>query len=301
MRELHFLVPPAFDGVKLKSFLRGPCKLSNRLMTRQKWVFNGITVNGVHAYVTKIVHTGDQVCVRLPDVQQEIPAIPMPLEIVWEDEDLLVVNKPPYMPVYPTPGHDHDSLANAVAAHCQENRAPFSFHPVYRLDKNTSGLLVLAKHSYGASVLASGVEKEYLAVCEGVLHGQGTISAPIRLKQGHGIQREVGEEENAQAAVTHWKAVAPCDDGGHTWLKIRLETGRTHQIRVHFSHFGHPLAGDDLYGGSRRLIQRQALLCHLAQFSHPVTHELLTFQIPLPSDFIQAFGNFPVLTKPEHS
>lgn len=298
MRELQFIVPPAFNGAKLKSFLRGPCKISNRLMTRQKWVYQGITVNGEYAYVTKIVHTGDQVCLRLPAPEQNIQPVRIPLEIVWEDDDLLIVNKPPYMPVYPTPGHDDDSLANAVAAYYQEKGTALSFHPIYRLDKNTSGLLVLAKHSYGASVLASGVNKEYLAVCEGILEGRGTISAPIRLKEGHGIQREVGEGEQSQSAVTHWQALAPCADGCHTWLKIRLETGRTHQIRVHFSYLGYPLAGDDLYGGSCDLMKRQALTCHAVWFDHPVAHAPLSWTIPVPSDFICTFGNPPSI--PEH-
>lgn len=283
MRELEFVVPESFEGAKLKHFLRGPCKISNKLMTRQKLVFNGILVNGIHAYVTKIIHTGDLVCLRLPDWEKEIEAVPIPLDIVWEDDDLLVINKPSHMPVYPTPGHDADSLANAVSAHYQAHGWKLGFHPIYRLDKNTSGLIIIAKHSYGASVLAFGVEKEYTAICEGNLQGEGTISAPIRLKEGHGIQREVGEGEGAQYAVTHWKAVEKYQNG-HTLLKIHLETGRTHQIRVHFSHIGHPLAGDDMYGGSREWISRQALACGSVQFFHPVTHERISLACPLPED-----------------
>lgn len=290
MRELLFVVPPEWDGGKLKSFLRGFCRVSSTLLACQKQRPDGILRNGTHAVVTETIQAGDHICLRLSEPEMKIPPVPLPLSIVWEDDDLLVVDKPPGMPVYPTPGHDRDSLANAVSAHYQATGQRLAFHPIYRLDKDTSGLLVLAKHAYGAAALAVGVEKEYTAICEGDLQGEGTVSAPIRRKDGHGIQREVGEGAGAQHAVTHWKAVGWNADRQHTLLKLRLETGRTHQIRVHISHLGHPLAGDDFYGGSLRYIARQALLCSRVQFSHPVTGEPFTFTCPLPED-MQALLN----------
>ena len=123
----------------------------------------------------------------------EIFPVPLPFAVVWEDEDLLAVNKPSFMPVYPTPGHDRDSLANAVAFHYQQQGGTAGFHPLYRLDRNTSGLLVVGKHAYAASRLAFSIEKEYTALCEGVLTGEGTIRAPIRRKEGSRILREVGD------------------------------------------------------------------------------------------------------------
>lgn len=285
IRELTFVVPEEFNGAKLKSFLRGPCQVSSGILTKLKWVFDGITVNGAHAYVTQILQTGDVVGLKLPGAETQAEPCHIPLDILYEDADLLLINKPSLMPIYPTPGHDCDSLANAVAFYATEKREPFSFHPIFRLDKNTSGIVILAKHCYSASLLAFGVSKTYTAICEGTLKGSGTIDAPIRLKEGHGIQREVGGGPEAQRAVTHWKAVRQY--GNHTLLEIQLETGRTHQIRVHFSSIGHPLAGDDMYGGSREWIDRQALHCGTVSFIHPVTKQAMMFQQPLPADMQQ--------------
>jgi 23S rRNA pseudouridine1911/1915/1917 synthase len=247
-----------------------------------KWVYDGITVNGEHSYVTRTLHAGDVVGLKLPAAETQTEPYPIPIEIVYEDEDLLLVNKPSQMPIYPTPGHDCDSLANGLSFYMAEKQESFAFHPIFRLDKNTSGLVVVAKHSYSASLLAFGVSKTYFAICEGILTGSGTIDAPIRLKEGHGIQREVGEGDDAQRAVTHWSAVS--HHNGHTLLEIQLETGRTHQIRVHFSHIGHPLAGDDLYGAHREWIKRQALHCGRVSFVHPITKERMEFDQPFPSD-----------------
>ena len=285
LRELTFVVPKQYDGAKLKSFLRGPCEVSVGILTRLKWVYDGITINGEHAYVTKTIFDGDVVRLKLPETESNVEPYPLPLSIVYEDPDVMVINKPSFMPVYPTPGHDRDSLANAVAYEMERRGEEFAFHPIYRLDKNTSGLLVLAKHCYSASLLAFGVEKRYYAICEGVLQGADTIDAPIRLKEGHGIQREVGE--GGQKAVTHWKALETKNH--HTLLEISLETGRTHQIRVHFSAIGHPLAGDDMYGGSRESLSRQALHCGYAAFQHPVTKEVMEFRLPLPKDLEEFF------------
>lgn len=286
MRELTFIVPEEYHGAKLKSFLRGPCEISSGILTKLKWVFDGITVNGIHAYVTKIIEAGDVVKLKLPGAESQVEPWDIPLDVLYEDEDLLLVNKPSWMPIYPTPGHDNDSLANAVSHYMQVRGEDFSFHPIFRLDKNTSGILVLAKHCYSASLLAFGVEKTYTAICEGILEGNGTIDAPIQLKEGHGIQREVGDSNpDSQRAITHWKAVGQyCN---HTLLKIQLETGRTHQIRVHFSSLGHPLAGDDMYGGSRQYIGRQALHCGYVTFIHPITKERMIFEQPLPEDMQQ--------------
>ena len=287
LRELTFITPESYDGAKLRSFLRGYCRISCGILKRMKWIYNGIMVNGNHVYVTHILKTGDVVTLKLPETETQVMPADLPIRILWEDEDLLIVSKPSQMPVHPSPGHDCDSVANALCFHAEQRGESFSFHPVFRLDKNTSGLLVLAKNSFAASRLAFGVTKTYYAVCQGVLTGSGTINAPIRCKEGHGIQREVGEGPSSQTAVTNWEAVK--NDSKHTLVKLHLETGRTHQIRVHFSYIGHPLAGDDLYGGSCELIARQALHCGEVRFIHPVTKEELQFHEPLPSDMNAIF------------
>nr|WP_319487980.1 RluA family pseudouridine synthase [uncultured Caproiciproducens sp.] len=280
MRELSFLVPNEYDGIGLKSFLRSYCGISSRLMIRLKREPRGITNNDLHAIVTDILKAGDIVRIRMPDDQKQHEPLSLPLAVVYEDSDVLVVNKPADMPMYPTPGHDCDSLANVVAAYFLSMEERLAFRPVYRLDKDTTGLVVLAKNSYCAAHLAAKIEKEYIAVCEGNLFGSGMIKEPIGLKVGHKIQREV--TENGDMAITLWKELQ-CGSG-HTLLSFHLKTGRTHQIRVHMSHAGHPLAGDDLYGGSLQLIKRQALHCMGIHFVHPVTKKNLNFSSDMPDD-----------------
>ncbi len=273
MRVLSFTVSKEWNQVKLKYFLRSYCHLSARLLTKQKHVKMGLTINGNHGKANDVLKTVDIVCVNLPDVQKDIEPIALPLRILYEDDDIIVIDKAFGMPVYPTAGHNNDSLANALFYHYQQSSVCVGFHPIYRLDKDTSGVIVIAKHGYAAAVLSESIEKEYTAICEGILEGKGIIDAPIRLKDGYTIQREVAKD--GQRAVTHWQAV--CHANQHTLLHIRLETGRTHQIRVHFSHIGHPLAGDDMYGGHLEQIGRQALCCSKVLFQHPVTGVCMNF------------------------
>ena len=281
MRALTFTVPKEWEQSKLKVFLRGYCNLSARLLTKQKRVKMGLTINGEHGRANDLLKTGDVVCVNLPDIEKDIEAVPLPLSIVYEDDDIIVINKDWSMPIYPTAGHDRDSLANALFYHYQIHGVKLGFHPVYRLDKDTSGLIVIAKHGYAAAVLSKSIEKEYTAVCEGVLKGEGTIDVPIRLKEGYTIQREVAKD--GQRAVTHWKVVGGTNH--HTLLQIRLETGRTHQIRVHMKYIGHPLLGDFLYNPDYRFIKRQSLHSCRLTFTHPLTGEAMDFTAPLPEDF----------------
>ena len=215
MRALTFTVPKEWEQSKLKVFLRGYCNLSARLLTKQKRVKMGLTINGEHGRANDLLKTGDVVCVNLPDIEKDIEAVPLPLSIVYEDDDIIVINKDWSMPIYPTAGHDRDSLANALFYHYQIHGVKLGFHPVYRLDKDTSGLIVIAKHGYAAAVLSKSIEKEYTAVCEGVLKGEGTIDVPIRLKEGYTIQREVAKD--GQRAVTHWKVVGGTNH--HTLLQ----------------------------------------------------------------------------------
>lgn len=280
MRQLTFEVSHEFDGIMVKSFLRNHCGLSARLLVKLKRQPNGLTVNGVLIRTIDILHSGDIICITMPDDSKQLEPKTLPIHIAYEDEDVLVVDKPHNMPMYPSPGHDCDSLANAVAAYFLNNKEKLAFRPVYRLDKDTSGLVVIAKNAYSAAKLAITVQKEYAAICEGILSGSGTIDFPIQIKEGYGIQREVGQ--NGVRAVTHWQVVSSGNQ--HTLLKLNLETGRTHQIRVHLSHIGHPLAGDDMYGGSQKLLSRQALHCSQVSFIHPVTAKPISLVCGLPCD-----------------
>ncbi len=279
MRRVAFSVPEDYDGVKLKGFLRGPCRLSARQMARLKRVPGGLTRNGLPAAASDVLRAGDRVALTFPDEKIPEPA-PLPLAVIYEDGDLLAVDKPAGMPMYPSPGHDRDSLFNAVGSREAQRGEAFAFRPVYRLDKDTTGLVVLAKHAYAASRLAGNVSKLYLAVCEGRLAGGGRIDLPIALKPGHSIQRAA--VPGGAPAVTRWRCLRA--GKAHSLLVLKLETGRTHQIRVHLSALGHPLAGDDMYGGSLAEISRQALHCCAVRFRQPVTGRLLRLRSAPPAD-----------------
>ncbi|MBQ1553888.1 MAG: RluA family pseudouridine synthase [Clostridia bacterium] len=290
MPQLTFTVPAENDGISVYNFLRAKCGVSYRLIKKLKRVPMGLTANGVHIRTIDPLRGGDIVALNIPE--DDNPTLPnaLPIDIVYEDEHIAVINKSYGMPVHPAREHVTDTLANAFSAHLIASGEPnAAFRVINRLDRDTSGLVLTAKNSHAASLLHGHTDKIYYAVCEGTLHGSGTIDAPIRIMEGHGIQREVGE--GGIRAVTHWTALrnmtvsAP---GGRTYdltlLEIHLETGRTHQIRVHFSSLGMPLAGDDMYGGSRELITRQALHCGQLNFRHPATGQPMEFQIPLPED-----------------
>ncbi|WP_283607554.1 RluA family pseudouridine synthase [Faecalispora anaeroviscerum] len=282
MRTLTFTVPAEYEGCRLKGFLRGYCRVSARLLVKLKRVHGGLCINGAHATAVTLLHAGDSICLNLPQDEESPVPSEIPISILYEDADLLAVNKPAGMAMYPVPGSDSGTLSNAVAFHWRTAEETCRFRPVYRLDKNTSGIVIVAKNSYIAAALSHNIQKEYIAVCEGALFGCGTISSPISLAPGSKIQRTVSPD--GEAAVTHWQSI--CSKNDLTFLKIRLETGRTHQIRVHLSSVFHPLAGDDLYGGHRDKIGRQALHCISASLIHPVTGEALFLQAPVPEDFV---------------
>lgn len=280
MREIRFSVPEQYDGVTLRGFLRSFVKLSARQTAKLKRQPGGILRNGEPVIAPDLLNAGDSIVLTFPNDEKFMPPAPLSLSVIYEDEDLLVVDKPPFMPMYPCPGHDGDSLANAVAYLQIPKGGDYAFRPIYRLDRDTTGLVLLAKNSYAASRLAGNVRKTYLAVCEGYFTGSGLIDRPIGLKPGHSVQRAVMPQ--GQRAVTRWRSLFAGER--HSLVAVRLKTGRTHQIRVHFSAAGYPLAGDDMYGGSRDFIGRQALHCARISFLHPVTGKRMLFSSPLPDD-----------------
>lgn len=286
MQLLKFIVPVEYDGVLVKSFLRGFCGVSSRLMVKLKKEEKGITANGKQIRTIDRLCAGDVVILSFPEDNNQIQAQHTAVSVLYEDEHIILFDKPAGMPVHPSAGYADGTLANAARAYALSKGENWLFRPVYRLDKDTSGLVLVAKNAYSAAKLAHGVKKQYLAVCEGILTGSGTINAPIRVKQGHTIQREVGED--GVPAVTHWQVLSA--QQGHTLLSVHLETGRTHQIRVHFSSLGMPLAGDDFYGGHRTFIQRQALHCAAVQLIHPVSGKYLEMKSVLPKDFFNIYA-----------
>lgn len=277
-RVLQFKVPPEWEGRTVKDFARQYLGLSSRSFVKQKHLPNGLLRNGNPCRSIDVLSGEDLLTLNLPEENPVYQPVAGPLDILWEDEDYLVVAKPPDMPVHPSPGHDRDSLLNRVAYYCQEKGQQYAFRPLYRLDRDTSGIVVVGKHR--TAVSSAQVKKLYYGIVQGELDCQGTVDAPIALEPGSKIRRCCGKD--GQAAVTHWEALASAE--GHTLLRFQLGTGRTHQIRVHMAHIGHPLAGDTVYGTDETLLPRHGLHCALLRVEHPLTGEPLCFESPLPED-----------------
>lgn len=288
MGTLQFVVPDSFDGQTVQSFLRMGCGLSWRMVVKLKRVENGITANGQLLRTIDRVTAGQTVTVRMPEDAVRIEGADLPLAVVAEDEHLLVVDKPPYLAVHPSAGKPEPTLANAVVGYFAGQGEALSFRPISRLDRNTSGLLPVAKNAHTAFALTHRIDKMYLAIVCGELTGEGLIDQPIRVKEGSCITREVGQ--GGKESRTQWRALGT--DGQVSLLAVRLLTGRTHQIRVHLSWLGYPLVGDTMYGSDTSL-PRHALHCARLRFRHPVTGEDLDLRSPLPqdlADFLAAHG-----------
>ena len=280
MRILTFVVPEHYEKAKAMSFLRGHCSFSARLVNTLKRTELGITRNGALLRTIDILQAGDVVEVRIPDHATPCQPEDIPLDIVFEDDDILIINKPPFLAMHPSGGHTGHTLANACAAHFAKSGRCDSFRPINRLDRDTTGLVAAAKNPHAAAQLTKGLQKEYVAIAQGHIEGDMTIDAPLRKREGYGISLEVGA--GGIRAVTHVYILERLTN--HTLVKLILETGRTHQIRVHLSSIGHSLAGDDMYGGSLELINRQALHCRTLWFPHPVTGENMRFTKEMPED-----------------
>lgn len=278
MRIIEFIIEDKDDGREIRDFLRN-FGVSSALLTKLKRTENGITKNDDFARAIDRIRTGDRLKISIEN-NGKMPAASdnNGVGILYNDEDLLVLDKPPYTPVHESRNHRGDTLSNAAAKYMDSDTA---FRAVFRLDRDTSGAVVIAKNELAACKLAGKIKKDYYAVCQGAMTGEGTIDLPIRRVRESIIER--GVFPDGERAVTHWKAVKTVND--RTLLKINLETGRTHQIRVHFSHLGHPLLGDTLYGGKCDEISRQALHCKTVYFTHPITEEYIVIDSEFPDDF----------------
>lgn len=280
-RELEFTVSAEDAGVTAEGFLkrRG---FSRRLITKLK-ASGGLTRAGEILRVVDRLNAGDVITVRIEDKGKAVPNPGVKAAIAYENEDVVVFDKPPGLAVHPSIVHYDDTLGNLYAALYPES----AFRPVHRLDKDTSGLCVCAKNKLAAAVLSRAAEKTYYAVVDGTITGGGRIDAPIGRADGSIIKRCV--REDGQYAVTLYEPLL--HQNGRTLLEIKLQTGRTHQIRVHFAYIGYPLCGDELYGGDRTMIRRQALHCGKMRFKLPVTGEETEITSPLPADIGRLLGD----------
>lgn len=280
METVIYTIPTEYDGASVQTFLRQGCGFSWRMVVRLKHNEGGITVEGERRRSIDPIYAGERLCLCFPEDAVRIDGADLPLSVSYEDEAVLVVDKPPYLAVHPSAGKPEPTLANAVVGYFERQGQPLSFRPTNRLDRNTSGLLLAAKNAHVAFALAHKVGKTYLAIVLGELHGSGTINEPIRIKEGCCITREVGE--GGKESITHYEALAT--DGVVSLVRLRLETGRTHQIRVHMSWLGYPLAGDTMYGTDETVMPRHALHCAEMAFKHPMTGEPITLHSTLPDD-----------------
>lgn len=280
-RRLQYTIPHEYSSRRVLDFLKH-LGFSHRLITKLKQAPDGILLNGEHIRTIDLMSEGDVLEINLPTDKKESISIPveMPLDIIYEDDDILVLNKPAMLAVHESHNHLGDTLSNAVAFHLKKEGKPSVFRAVGRLDKGTSGLMVCALNRYAASRLSGKIKKQYLAIATGVYEGEGTIDAPIYRPDPILTVRTV--DERGEKAITHWKALK--NDGKNTLLRVKLETGRTHQIRVHFASLGTPLVGDTMYGTPDERICHQALHCCECRFIHPVKNEGMHFFCDMPDD-----------------
>lgn len=292
MLTFNWIVKSYEQGKLLREYLRETQKISRRALADIKFKGGRLEVNGKEATVRYCLCAGDVVTLTFPDepVSSWIKPVAIPFKIEFEDEHVLVVDKPPFLPTIPSRVDGGTaSLAGAVLHYYEEIGLKTTFHAVNRLDKNTSGLLIVAKHRYVHDLFSKSINKmtvnrTYSAIVHGeVKEAEGIICEPIGRKEGSIIEREV--RSDGQRAVTYFKVIERLNDA--SILQLQLETGRTHQIRVHLSHLGHPIIGDTLYGGEEADILRQALHSSVLEFEHPFSGEKHFVESELPEDMVQ--------------
>jgi len=285
-RELTYCIPPEYDGKKVIQYLRGAAEFSTRLIVLLKNTPGGMLCNGAPIRTIDRLHAGDTLQISIPARGGTPQPIAYDLDILFEDSDLLILNKPPTLAMHPTHNHQGDTLANAVAAYYAQKGMAMTFRAVGRLDKGTSGVVVCALNAYAAARLSGKTQKSYLAIAGGEFCGGGAIGKRIYRPDPMKTLRACAEEgeDIGESALTHWEALQSLPEG--TLLRVRPQTGRTHQIRVHFASLGAPLLGDDMYGGIHPEIGHPLLHCESCRFVHPVTGEALCIEAPVHGDFL---------------
>lgn len=287
-RVIDYIIDEAGDGLRIEQYLRRK-GYSGQNLAEIKRMPKSVLVNGEHYYMKQKLNTGDHLSIHICETKcsEKIPPVQIPLDIVYEDEDIIVINKQAGMPIHPSLNNYTNSMANALAWYYQEQGKPFIFRCCNRLDRDTSGLTVVAKHLVSGNILSDmvrrrDIHREYLAIVRGHVSPEaGTINAPLARKPGTIIERTV-DWEQGETAITHYRLVE--ERNGHSLISLRLETGRTHQIRIHMKYLGYPLIGDYLYNPDMEYIGRQALHSHRLSFTHPITGKPMEFTAPLPKD-----------------
>lgn len=286
--KLRYIVPQENKYANLKEVLKVEFGLSDRLLLTLKKL-QKIYLNNEIVYVHHMIKSGDLIVCDLDYEEDNSNIVPtsIPLSILYEDECYLVIDKPSGIPVHSSCNHYSDSLSNGVCNYFRQIGLKKKIRPVNRLDKDTSGIVIFAKNEYVQEALIRQMKskefiKKYIAIVEGHLsQKEGTICAPIAREKDSIIKRCV--RKDGENSITHYKVIKSLNDNFDV-VECRLETGRTHQIRVHFSHLGHSILGDTLYGTSSFLISRQALHCYFMSFIHPISNKRVDYISNLPKD-----------------
>ena len=296
-RIIHYRIPNSYEGHKISEFLRNQ-GISTKSIIRLKSDVENVLLNDEPGFINRILKKDDRLtlCVKELESSKKIPPVDLPLSIIYEDEDILIVNKPANIPIHPSMNNYENTLGNAVAYYYMKKGEPFLYRCINRLDRDTTGLTILAKHYLSCGILYDEMEsreikRTYYAIVENRtvfdapyahrLLQTGTIDLPLGRKPDSAIERMV-DIKNGDKAITHYRVLATND--GLSLLELQLDTGRTHQIRVHMQAIGHPLIGDFLYNPKDTHMKRQALHAGKLSFRHPITKETLSFTAPVPQD-----------------
>ncbi len=291
---MDYLITKEDSGKTIKELLNKKLRLSSAFIKHLKFREDGIMLDGSHATVRRVVGEGQILSLAIEDSEAHEALTPtnIPLEVVYEDADIVLPSKPSFMPTHPSHLHHGDTLADALAFLYKDSTTPFVFRPINRLDRNTSGLVMVAKNRISAARLSQAmqkgeIQKRYIAVLEGYLPqpigGEGKTETYLRRTAESIIVREVCQkDEGGDYALTEYRVLAK--NNGRTLVLASPKTGRTHQLRVHFAHLGTPIVGDDMYGTPSDEISRHALHASYLCFPHPVSGERLEFKAPLPND-----------------
>ena len=287
-RILEYNITIEDEGKKISDFLSEK-GYSSALKTRLKKDESAVLLNEEPGFINRLLTDGDviKICIRETESSEKIPPVDIPIDIIYEDEDIIVVNKPAGMPIHPSLNNYDNTLGNAIAFRCRSQGDNFVYRCINRLDRDTSGLTIIAKNMLAACVLYDemlkhNIKRTYYAIVEGEvsdLHGR--IDLPIGRKEGSTIERVI-DHINGDRAITNYETVRT--GNGFSLLKLNLETGRTHQIRVHMKAVGHPLIGDFLYNPDNADMGRQALHAGNLSFVHPVSGKALIFSASFPED-----------------
>ena len=297
-RYLTYIIKPEESGITIKDYLKKK-SFSHALIANLKKYEDGIMVNGVRKYTDHHLVTDDElnVCIREKPTVSRIMATEIKLSVLYEDEDLMVVDKQAGIPIHPSRLNNTETLANAVANYLTDKDIDPVFHCINRLDKDTSGLTIIAKNMYAASLLSEmirirTIKRDYLAICEGIFRNkQGSVCAPIT-RNGTSMIRYV-DHENGEYAETDYHVTG--EGNGLSLVKLTLKTGKTHQIRVHMKHIGHPLIGDRLYNPDNRIMERQALHAQKLTFTHPVTGMNISITSDIPADMESVIRKYGII------